>query len=72
MENKVYNEKDYIISSLGEFFGDYTVTTVEEYFKLLDKETIKRSQLVSKSLTKYLNQVKTESKYNKLNRKALA
>ena len=72
MEKKVYVEKDYIVSSLGEFFGDYTVTTVEEYFKLLDKETLKRSQMVSKSLNNYLRQLKKTSKYDKLKRTAIA
>ena len=72
MENKNYEQKDYIVSSLEEFFGDYTVTTVEEYFKLLDKETIKRSQMVSKSLKNYLRQVKQSSKYDNLKRTAMA
>ncbi len=61
MENKNYTKKDYIVSSLEEFFGDYTVTTVEEYFRLLDKETIKRSQMVSKSLNNYLRQVNRQN-----------
>ena len=71
MENKNYTKKDYIVSSLEEFFGDYTVTTVEEYFRLLDKETIKRSQMVSKSLNNYLRQVKQSSKYDNLKRAAI-
>lgn len=72
MENSSCNEKNYIVSSLEEFFGDYSVVTVEEYFKLLDKETLKRSQMVSKSLTKYLNLHKKSSKYDKLRKTVMA
>lgn len=49
MENK-----NYTVVTVNEFFGDYTLGTVEEYFEILDRETQKRTQRVAKSLKKYL------------------
>ena len=60
MENTVV--KNYTMSTLEEFFGDYTVCSVEEYLGTLDNETKKRSALISKSIDKYLG--KSENKYN--------
>lgn len=71
MENKVVSEKDYEVSTLGEFFGDYTVVTVDEYFEILDKETQKRAAMVATSLTKYLRRVQESNKYNTVNAIAL-
>jgi|GEM_PF-1093305 len=51
MEN---NEKNYIMSSL------------DEYFEILEKENQKRSKVVAKSLVKYLQKAKTETKYDQL------
>lgn len=44
------NEKDYVMSS------------VDEYFEILDKEAQKRSKMVAKSLTRYLKNIHTNSK----------
>lgn len=71
MENKVVSEKDYEVSTLGEFFGDYTVVTVDEYFEILDKEAQKRAAMVATSLTKYLKRVQESNKYNTVNAIAL-
>lgn len=71
MENKVVNEKDYEVSTLGEFFGDYTVVTVDEYFEILDKEAQKRAAMVATSLTKYLRRVQESNKYSSINTVAL-
>lgn len=71
MENKVVSEKDYEVSTLGEFFGDYTVVTVDEYFEILDKEAQKRAAMVATSLTKYLRRVQESNKYNIVNAIAL-
>lgn len=56
MENK-----NYTVATLNEFFGDYTLSTVEEYFEILDRETQKRSQKVAKSLKKYLRQANVQN-----------
>lgn len=40
----------------------YVMSSVDEYFKILDKEAQKRSKMVAKSLTKYLKNVQTNSK----------
>lgn len=45
MENLEIKENGYIMSS------------IDEYFEILDKEAQKRSQMVAKSLTKYLKRV---------------
>ena len=59
--------KDYTMSTLEEFFSEPEVITIDEYFAILDKENIKRSKMVSKSLSEYLKNIKTESKkYNRL------
>lgn len=44
------NEKDYVMSS------------VDEYFEILDKEAQKRSKMVAKSLTRYLKNIQTNAK----------
>ncbi len=47
-------EKEYLVSSVGELFGDYSEVTLDEYFTMLDKEPQKQSKTVAKALTKYL------------------
>ena len=51
MEN---GEKGYIMSSL------------HEYFKLLEKENAKRSEMIAKSLTKYLRNSQTYGKFDEI------
>ncbi len=51
MEN---GEKGYIMSSL------------DEYFKLLEKENAKRSEMIAKSLTKYLRNSQTYGKFDEI------
>lgn len=47
--------------------NDYIMSTIDEYFEILDKEAQKRSQMVAKSLTKYLKNVQSSnSKYEDL------
>ena len=51
MINKTFeNEKDYVMSS------------VDEYFEILDKEAQKRSKMVAKSLTRYLKNIHSNAK----------
>ncbi|MDR1168274.1 MAG: hypothetical protein LBK53_05210 [Heliobacteriaceae bacterium] len=38
---------------------EYLMSTLDEYFEILDKENQKRSKLVAKSLVKYLQNTKT-------------
>lgn len=49
IENSTNNEKDYVMSS------------IDEYFEILDKEAQKRSKMVAKSLTKYLKNVQANT-----------
>ena len=59
--------KDYTMSTLEEFFSEPEVITIDEYFEILDKENIKRTLMVSKSLSEYLKNIKTDSKkYSRL------
>ena len=45
----------------------YIMSSIDEYFEILDKEAQKRSQMVAKSLTKYLKRVHSEStKFDRL------
>ena len=68
---KIYYKNIFFIYDLGEFFGDYTVVTVDEYFEILDKEAQKRAAMVATSLTKYLRRVQESNKYNTVNAIAL-
>ncbi|MBS6602818.1 MAG: hypothetical protein KH301_03550 [Brachyspira sp.] len=54
MGNLELNENGYIMSS------------IDEYFEILDQEAQKRSKMVAKSLTKYLKRVHSETKFDKL------
>lgn len=49
----------------------YIMSSIDEYFEILDRESQKRSQMVAKSLTKYLKRVRTETKFDKLKTSAL-
>ncbi len=46
--------------------NDYLISSIDEYFAILDRENEKRSKLVAKSLVKYLKKSKVESKYEAL------
>lgn len=46
--------------------NDYLISSIDEYFAILDKENQKRAKLVAKSLVKYLKNSKIESKYDAL------
>ena len=59
LENAANNEKDYVMSS------------IDEYFEILDREAQKRSKMVAKSLTKYLKNVQATTKYDELKTSAL-
>ncbi len=61
-------KQNYTMATLDEFFGEVTsVVSVEEFFKTLDTESHKRSEMVYKSVHKYLGNTKKEpDKYLKL------
>ena len=42
------------------------MSSIEEYFDILDKQTEKNSQIIAKSLVKYLKASKEKSKYDVL------
>ena len=44
----------------------YMMSSIEEYFDILDKQTEKNSQIIAKSLVKYLKSSKEQSKYDVL------
>lgn len=44
----------------------YMMSSIDEYFEILDKEAQKRSKMVAKSLTKYLKNIQTNTKYDEL------
>lgn len=44
----------------------YVMSSIDEYFEILDKEAQKRSKMVAKSLTKYLKNIQTNTKYDEL------
>lgn len=41
--------------------SEYIMSSIDEYFEILDKENQKRTQLVAKSLVKYLQKAKQET-----------
>lgn len=45
---------------------EYIMSSIDEYFEILDKEAQKRSKMVAKSLTKYLKNIQTNTKYDEL------
>lgn len=60
------NTKNYTMGSFEELFNDYSVVSLEEYFEILDRETMKRTKMVAKSLTKYLKANKKFEEYRGL------
>ncbi len=42
---------------------EYIMSSLDEYFEILDRENKKRSELVAKSLVKYLQKSKEENKF---------
>ena len=55
-------EKDILDNENG-----YVMSSIDEYFEILDKEAQKRSKMVAKSLTKYLKNIQSNTKYKNLN-----
>ncbi len=45
---------------------DYMMSSLDEYFNLLEKENAKRSEMVAKSLTKYLRNSQTYGKFDEI------
>ena len=45
---------------------EYTMPSLDEYFEILDKENKKRSELIAKSLVKYLQKNKQVNKFETL------
>ncbi len=45
---------------------EFMMSSLDEYFNLLDEENQKRSQMVAKSLTKYLKKSQEYGKYDEL------
>lgn len=42
---------------------EYIMSSLEEYFEVLDNENKRRSQLIAKSLVKYLQKSKESNKF---------
>ena len=50
----------------------YVMSSIDEYFEILDKETQKRSKMVAKSLTKYLKNIHSSTtKFDELKTSAV-
>ena len=45
---------------------EYIMSSIEEYFEILDRENKKRSEVVAKSLVKYLQKSKKENKFEEM------
>ena len=45
---------------------EYIKTTLDEYFELLDKENKRRSEMIAKSLVKYLQKSKQIDKFESI------
>lgn len=45
---------------------EYIMSSLDEYFEILDRENKKRSELVAKSLVKYLQKSKETNKFQSL------
>lgn len=45
---------------------EYIMSTLDEYFELLDKENKRRSEMVAKSLVKYLQKSKQPDKFESI------
>ncbi len=50
---------------------EYEMSSIDEYFEILDREAQKRSKMVAKSLTKYLKNIQTSTKYDELRTSAV-
>ncbi len=46
--------------------NEYIMSSLDEYFEILDRENKKRSELVAKSLVKYLQKSKESTKFQTL------
>ena len=46
--------------------NEYIMSSLDEYFEILDRENKKRSELVAKSLVKYLQKTKEATKFQTL------
>ncbi len=46
--------------------SDYIMSSLDEYFEILDRENRKRSELVAKSLVKYLQKSKETNKFARI------
>ena len=55
-----------ILNDNNEKMNGYVMSSVDEYFAILDREAQKRSKMVAKSLTKYLKSAQTSTKYEEL------
>lgn len=45
---------------------EYIMSSLDEYFEILDKENKKRSELVAKALVKYLHKSKETNKFEQV------
>lgn len=45
---------------------EYIMSSLDEYFEILDKENKKRSELVAKSLVKYMQKSKQSNKFESI------
>lgn len=45
---------------------EYIMSSLDEYFDILDRENKKRSELIAKSLVKYLQKTKETNKFQTL------
>ena len=54
------------MEKIGNMENDYLMSSIDEYFSLLDAENQKRSQMVAKSLTKYLKNSQETIKFDEL------
>ncbi len=46
--------------------SEYIMSSLDEYFEILDRENKKRSEMIAKSLVKYLQNSKKENKFDKV------
>lgn len=46
--------------------SEYIMSSLDEYFEILDRENKKRSEMIAKSLVKYLQNSKKENKFDEI------
>ena len=46
--------------------NEYFMSSIDEYFDILDKENKKRSEIIAKSLVKYLQKSKEANKFERI------